>query len=256
MIMKGEVMPRSHRVKSASGFYHVYNRGVGKQILFETKVDYLYFLKLMKEKGGEYNIEFIAYCLMENHFHFLLNNVDGHLAPFMRDLCSRYAIYFNKKYDRSGHLFQDRYQCICVENESYLLALFRYILQNPEKAGIAKTDKYRWSSYKEHKWKKPLVNTRLIEFLIGGSDHFEEFVRIPVQDSVKDFSDPDEISENIDRIFLHVTGSKDGTELQKMPLEKRNECIRNLWKYHLSYRTIERKTGISRRIITRICKEG
>lgn len=160
-------MPRPNRIKSATGYYHIYNRGVGKQILFESTKDFLCFLKLMKEKAEEYNIEFLAYCLMENHFHFLLNDFDGHLAEFMRDLCSKYAIYFNKKYDRTGHLFEDRYHSICVENESYLLVLFRYILQNPEKAGIAKTENYRWSSYPEHKWKHFLVNTSLIDSLIG-----------------------------------------------------------------------------------------
>jgi REP element-mobilizing transposase RayT len=70
--MKGGAMPRPKRIKSATGYYHIYNRGVGKQILFEASHDFLYFLKLMKEKAEEYHIEFIAYCLMENHFHFLL----------------------------------------------------------------------------------------------------------------------------------------------------------------------------------------
>ena len=143
-----------------NGFYHIYNRGVEKRIVFEDDQDYKVFLKYIREvlsplDEQEINTKFImqglslqsirrpvksyygkvdmlAYCLMPNHFHFLIRQYDKtFLEGLMRSLMTRYSMYFNKKYDRVGSLFQGRYKAVLIENEEYLLHLSRYIHLNP-----------------------------------------------------------------------------------------------------------------------------
>jgi len=143
-----------------NGFYHVYNRGVEKRTIFEDKQDYKVFLKYIKEilspidpdkqsitfylRGQTYKaerkllknysdeIELLAYCLMPNHFHFLIRQKNKKsLQGFMSALMTRYSMYFNKRYKRVGTLFQGRYKAVLVYEDAYLLHLSRYIHLNP-----------------------------------------------------------------------------------------------------------------------------
>ena len=247
-------MPRNIRRKSFTGYYHIIIRGVAKQIIFENSMDYLVFLKKLRRYILEENIILIAYCLMENHAHFLLHDPEDHIASFMQKLCGSYAMYFNVKYDRCGHLFDERYKSECIEDERYLLAAFRYILQNPEKAGIARTDLYRWSSYAEHTFANALTDTSLIDQLIGGKDQFESFVKMPVLEIKQDFCDKESPNVRTDRIIKSVLGTADATFINHLPIEERNRIIRDLRKKNMSIRAIARRTGIGKNIIERICK--
>lgn len=83
---------------------------------------------------------------MENHVHLLLRDTKDQLDLVMKKITGSYAYYFNHKYDRSGHLFQDRYGCEVVEDDAYLMTVIRYIHRNPEKAGIAKAGDYRFGA--------------------------------------------------------------------------------------------------------------
>ncbi len=247
-------MPRNARRKSFTGYYHIIVRGVGKQVIFEKKMDYLVFLKKMRRYIPEENIVLIAYCLMENHVHFLLRDPEDHIASFMHKLCGSYAMYFNKKYERCGHLFDERYKSECIEDERYLLAAFRYILQNPEKAGIARTDQYRWNSYAEHAYENALTDTSLIDHLIGGKDQFESFVKKPVPEIERDFCDREALNDRNNRIIETVLGTTDATIVNRLPIQERDRVIRDLRRNNMSIRTIARKTGISKNIVERVCK--
>ena len=114
-------MPRTARTISASGYYHIIARGIGKQILFEEDADYLFFLRLMKNYSSSGEFSVAAFCLMENHVHILAKIADGMMDKVMHNLLATYATYYNKKYDRIGHLYQDRYRSKPIENdqESY-----------------------------------------------------------------------------------------------------------------------------------------
>lgn len=139
-------------------FYHLYNRGVAKQLIFRSWFDRKQFLRKFEEYSKSLGIQTLAYCLMPNHFHFLLGCLTGepNLEGLMRKFCTSYAMYFNRKYNRVGHLFQNRYRTKNVSNNFHLLCLSRYIHQNPLKL-ISKNAsaaekwrfliKYRWSSY-------------------------------------------------------------------------------------------------------------
>jgi putative transposase len=154
-------MPGKHIKKEylAGGYYHIYNRGVEKRDIFVDASDYKYFLYLLKsylipadqQKGlhpfqeistinrGAFagRIEILAYVLMPNHYHLLLKQKDDNdFSEFMRALMTNYVMYFNKKYDRQGSLFQGVCRAILVDSDDYLLHLSRYIHLNPVAKGL------------------------------------------------------------------------------------------------------------------------
>lgn len=141
-------MPAKNSIKQyvENGYYHLYNRGVEKRNIFLDDQDYSVFLGYIKQYLGPHegsdpkslvdDIDLIAFCLMPNHFHFLAKQktIDG-ITKFMRAICTNYVMYFNKKYERVGTLFQGKYKGVLLDNDTYLLHLSRYIHLNPIKIG-------------------------------------------------------------------------------------------------------------------------
>lgn len=129
-------------------YYHVYNRGVAKRVIFKDEDDYAVFLNLLKRyldntpekdsSGREYDwlhheIELLAFCLMPNHYHLLLYAKDASaMTRLLRGVATSYSIYFNKKYERVGPLFQDRFKASWILQDSYLSHVSRYIHLNPK----------------------------------------------------------------------------------------------------------------------------
>ena len=126
---------------------HITQRAAGKEPLFLENGDYLFMLALLKEIANNHTLRIYAFCLMQNHIHLLLSPEEDNLYDAMRDLFSRYAMKFNRKYERKGHLFGGPYrQAVCLD-DSYLLAASLYIHLNPVKAGLVVDPQvYRWSS--------------------------------------------------------------------------------------------------------------
>ncbi len=126
---------------------HITQRAAGKEPLFLEKSDYLYMLTLLKESAEKFDINFYAFCLMPNHVHLLLEPRENNLEQAMHFIFFRYAVRFNRKYERKGHLFGGPYrQAICLD-DPYFLTASVYIHLNPVKAGLSENAKsYRWSS--------------------------------------------------------------------------------------------------------------
>lgn len=126
---------------------HITQRAAGKDPLFIEDGDYLFMLGLLKEIAGKYSLRIFAFCLMPNHVHILLSPNEENLYDAMRDLFARYARFFNRRYERKGHLFGGPYrQAVCFDDR-YLLAASLYIHLNPVKADIENNPRhYRWSS--------------------------------------------------------------------------------------------------------------
>ncbi|MBN2768429.1 MAG: transposase [Campylobacterales bacterium] len=120
------------------GYYHIINRGVEQREVFKEKEDYEYFIERLSYFAKQFDITIHNYCLMNNHYHLLIETRRGNLSKFMRQINGIYAVYFNKKYKRSGHLWQGRFKSWYITNEVYLCALTLYIEQNPLKAKIVK----------------------------------------------------------------------------------------------------------------------
>jgi REP element-mobilizing transposase RayT len=136
---------------TAGHFYHIYNRGSGRQPIFFEDENYYYLLRLFKKYSQIMRITVIAYCLMPNHYHFLVRQ-DGEFPAglLFQRVFNTYTKAVNKKYSRTGTLFQGRYRCILLVKTSHLFQLCRYIHANPVKAGlVASPELWPFSNFRE-----------------------------------------------------------------------------------------------------------
>lgn len=138
-------MSRRKRMESI-GFYHIVNRGVERRKIYMDDKDHLKFLEIVDESAEIYSFEIYAYALMDNHYHLLLKTSALNLSLLMRQINSKYSIYFNKKYKRVGPLWQGRFKSWYVYDEQYLKSLVKYIEFNPVKAKIVENiGQFRWA---------------------------------------------------------------------------------------------------------------
>jgi len=141
-------MARPLRIEFPGAVYHVTSRGNARQAIFIDDEDRGRFLDVLSIVVERFKWLCHAYCLMENHYHLLIETPNGNLSKGMRELNGVYTQWFNQRYRRVGHLFQGRYKAIIVEKDNYLLSLCRYVVLNPARAGlIKKPEQWRWSSY-------------------------------------------------------------------------------------------------------------
>ncbi len=204
-------MPRRKVPLVTGEYYHIFNRGVNKQPIFEGKRDYkrateiigFYtaantplryskFMKLPKDSRIEYlnetkkqktKIELIAFCLMPNHFHFLIKqSLDQGIVEFMRQFQISHTNYFNKKYARTGPLLQGQFKNVLIEDEKQLLHLTRYIHLNPYTSHVINStdtlSTYAWSSFPEYlgKVQNEFCNKKLILQLFENANRYRTFV--------------------------------------------------------------------------------
>ena len=141
-------MGRPLRIEYPCALYHITSRGNEKKKIFVSDEDRLKFLGIIEDYHERYGILIHSYVLMDNHYHLILETPQGDLLKVMHGINSGYTGYFNRKYKRTGHLFQGRYKAILVEKDNYLLELSRYVHLNPVRAkAVERPEQYRWSSY-------------------------------------------------------------------------------------------------------------
>jgi putative transposase len=144
-------VPRIAREKkSIDGIYHITERGNEKKDIFNDDADRIKFLEILGRNKGKYGYKVYAYCLMNNHIHLLISSNGSDISQVMKSINVSYVIYFNRKYNRCGHLFQDRFKSEYIDSDEYLLEVSRYIHLNPVRAGIVtieKLDSYLWNSF-------------------------------------------------------------------------------------------------------------
>lgn len=256
-------MPRLTRRKSFTETYHIMLRGINKEDIFLDVYDNMKFIKILKTTKDKYNFELYGYCLMKNHTHLIIKHKE--ISLIMQSLAVRYASYFNKKYDRIGHLFQDRFRSKVIENKAYLKNVIRYVHQNPVKAGICKIDEYNWSSYNEYinKTNENLIDKDLVLSLFDDNNTIQKFKEFMAYD-VKNNNWRDELefeiidkitdekAEEIIREVLKIHNVKDILYYTK---SERNEAIKKISKVNeVSCNQIARVIGISSKTIQRILK--
>jgi putative transposase len=143
-------MARPLRIEYPGALYHITSRGNARQDIFLDESDYLEFLNVLSLVVNRFNWLVHAYCLMGNHYHLLIETLDGNLSTGMRQLNGVYTQRFNRQHNRVGHVMQGRFKAILVDKESYLAELCRYIVLNPVRAGIKKRpEQWTWSSYRK-----------------------------------------------------------------------------------------------------------
>ena len=144
-------MSRPLRIEYKGAYYHVMNRGAGRQDIFTHNDHRLIFLELLRESHEMFRAEIHAYCLMDNHYHLLISTPDGNLNRVMRHINGVYTQRYNRLQKTDGPLFRGRYKAILVDADAYLLCVSRYIHLNPVAADIVKqAHQYRWSSYRAY----------------------------------------------------------------------------------------------------------
>ena len=143
-------MSRLPRNYMKTPFFHIITQGIEKRFIFEKPEDIKYYIKIMYKIKEEHNINIIAYCIMNNHTHMLVETqVIEQLSKYMQRINTTYGKYYNKKYNRVGYVFRDRYKAEGIYSEKHLYNCIKYIHNNPVKAGICnKAEEYPYSNYK------------------------------------------------------------------------------------------------------------
>ena len=245
-------MPRLPRQKSESGIYHIMLRGINQQAIFEEDEDYTKFIETVKNYKAVSGYKVFAYCLMSNHIHILFKVEKEDLDLIIKRIAGSYVYWYNWKYYRRGHLFQDRFRSEPIEDERYLLTVLRYIHQNPAKARIVENiDEYKYCSYNEYiNEKTEVVDTEFVYEIID-KETFVEYHKERNEDKCLDIeevcfrlSDADAKKE-----IKKISRCDNATEFQKLPQEKRDKYIGKLKEKGLSIRQISRLTGVSFAIV-------
>lgn len=161
-------MARPLRIEYPGAVYHITSRGNARADIFINDIDRQLFLEVLTLVVEKYNWLCHAYCLMDNHYHLLIETPDPNLSLGMRQLNGLYTQRFNRQHGRVGHLFQGRYKSILVEKNEHLIELCRYIVLNPVSAAMVNTPKaWTWSSYEATGYAvKPLVFLS-VEWILG-----------------------------------------------------------------------------------------
>jgi len=253
-------MPRTARKAARSNIYHVMLRGINRQDIFEEDEDRIHFLNTVvrcKEASG---FKLHAFVLMSNHIHFLIQPVDEPLDVIFKRIGTSYAVWYNRKYQRAGHLFQDRFRSENVETDQYFMTVLRYIHQNPVKAGmVGSPGDYRWSSYLAYKkGKGALTDTQFATELFGSREMLLEYLVQENDDSVMDESDHDwRLRDDAAReVIYRITRCNSISEFQKLDLEDQKQFAVKLFSEGLSMGQIARLTGISKAMVFRAVKKS
>lgn len=227
-------MPRYARTMSKSQVYHVILRGNNKGWIFIDDEDKYRILGTLKEKKADQGFYLYAYCIMDNHIHLLVKEGNDSISKIIKRIATSYALYFNKKYKRIGHVFQDRYKSENIEDERYLLSAIRYIHQNPVKAGIGKIGTYKWSSYKlymeENKDFKE-INEILAMYSEDKSKARSLFVKFNKENACENFLEIEqekEINRTNIQEFVEKFVREKGINLEEIKHKKTNTSVMNL----------------------------
>ncbi len=272
-------MPRRSRQMSESGIHHIMLRGINRAAIFHEEEDCKVFLQYLSESltpppaglmphgdgfcgtpersaGGSqepspvgHAAQIYAYCLMGNHVHLLMKAGDEPLSSLFKRFGVRYVYWYNHKYDRVGHLFQDRFKSAPVEDDAYLLAVYRYIAQNPVKAGLCeKPGGYRWASFGN-----PRPDLRCAPL---PTDYTEEQLREYVLSDQPDLHPfPERVTDReAEALLKKVTGVKYAGEMQEMTREEIVKTCEQLVAEGVSLRQISRLTGIYMSNLSRWCQ--
>jgi REP element-mobilizing transposase RayT len=163
-----------------NNYYHIYNRGANRADIFLNDRDYIFLLKQLKDHIKEFDITMIVYCLMSNHYHFILRqNGLAKISDFMQAVFYIYSSAFNTIHKRSGTLFEGPFRAILIDKTEYLLHLCRYIHRNPLEAGIVvRPEQWQYSNYPEFIGTRngDLVDREFVKMNFGSPEEYQEFV--------------------------------------------------------------------------------
>ena len=242
-------MARQARTKSESGIYHIMMRGVNKQQVFFDKQDYKKFIQILIDCKRISKFELYAYCLMPNHIHLLIKENDEDISKIMKRIGCRFVYWYNAKYQRVGHLFQDRFRSEPIETDDYFLCALRYIHQNPVKGKLVENcAEYPYSSYQWYYENGILVDKEKALSMISikqfGEYHekTEEKSFIELTESKKILTD-----ENAEEIYDALMNAENIHDISILNKDDKKAIIKKLKEMGLSIRQVTTLTGLTKR---------
>ncbi len=260
-------MVRKARETSPTKYYHLMMRGNNREAIFRRYEQKHYFTGLLKDLFYmEKPLELAAYCIMNNHVHILAYGEIEDLSHAFKKINIQYAMVYNSKMKRIGHVFQDRFRSEIIRDDTYFLQLIRYIHNNPVAAKIVeKPDSYSWSSYREFITKRPvLVSPNQMEFIISlFNNNLEHFIEFHFSSDFNEYLDTKEdIERNRKSAVMEILseimdyyGTKDISSLLSSKELKKEAVRRLLKKTSLSQRNIASLLNISSSMVRRISRE-
>ena len=246
-------MPRTARKRAESNIYHVMLRGSNRQQIFCDDEDYQVFHDVLQRVKQISGMELHAYCLMGNHVHLLIRETGEPLETIFRRIGAAFVYWYNMKYDRVGHLFQDRYRSEPVESDEYYLTVLRYILQNPVKAGLCHwPEEYAWSSAEEYlNGYSGITDTRFARLLLEESE-LRTFLKEPNEAScldVEESSAKHVTDTEAEHMILAVFGTMTPTPGPAKSRAAFNESVQKLLQAGISIRQLSRLTGLTKKVV-------
>ena len=241
-------MPRTARVIGDSGIYHVMLRGINRQRIFEDDEDRDRFLEIGKKTKEKDGFDLIAWCLMPNHVHLLIHENEVKLETIFRRIGASYVYWYNGKYERTGHLFQDRFKSEPVEDDAYFLTVIRYIHRNPVKAGLCeRPEDYAYSSLKGYFEEDGLHDSGMVremmdkgQFMAWNAEAVEEKCMEMEEEPRKHLTD-----SHAWELIRKKSGCENAEEFQKLERSKQEAVLRKALEAGVSIRQASRLTGVS-----------
>lgn len=251
-------MPRSARKKSVTDIYHVMLRGINRQNIFEDDEDYRRFLLILHDCKQISGFKLYGYCLMPNHIHLLIHVQSEPLELIVKRIGCRFVYWYNLKYERVGHLFQDRFRSEPVDDDAYFLTVLRYIIQNPMKAGMEQQPgSYPWNCYHDYLsangW---LIDRDFALAYFPSQAELLEYLRQNNNDRALDLQ-PSTIriaDEKAAAIAAKITGCQTVSAFQRLDRSTQHDLVQQLRQHNLTIVQIARATGMSSATVCRIAK--
>ena len=234
-------MAKKIRNLANASFFHVLVQGINKEFIFDSYDDMKKYKKLLFPTKDEYDLKIVAYCIMHNHAHILINTDSvSNLSAFMHKINTKFALYYNSKYERVGYVFRSRFKSEEIYTKEYLYNCINYIHKNPVKAGLCKNEEdYLFSSYKEFQKKK-----KLFEVLPNCEKVF-----------IDTLSDMDDMYEELIKKYFENYFLTEGDLLKNKEKLKELVDILNA-KNKMSYSEIGRRLNIGRETIRKVAIRG
>lgn len=252
-------MPRHVRKKSETVIYHIILRGINKQAIFEEDEDKEKLFSTIKHYKTISQYKIYRYCFLDNHIHLLIKETVKPISTAIKRISGNDVYWYNYKYERCGHLFQERFKSEVVENEEYFLTVLRYIHQNPLNAELAKdVSDYSWTSYHEY-IERPLITDVNFALKMFSNDKkkaivlFEKYTNEKNDDKCLEYGEKSRVSDNEIRAYFQQFGIANISEFRQLEKAKRDEIIKAIKLIGgVIIRQLSRTTGISKSVVDRI----
>lgn len=204
-------MPRKARIQSTTGIYHIMMRGINQQQIFYEESDYNKFINLLQDNKEKCEYELFAFCLMGNHIHLLIKEGPIKIDSIIKRIGSSFAYWYNLRYQRTGHIFQDRFKSEPIETNEYFLTVYRYILHNPVKANLCSSPfTYKYSNARNYLLGTETFTSAPDVFLDIPKNHIIDFLRKDSTDECMDIDTPRR-SGITDEVAIEMINSEFGT---------------------------------------------